>query len=80
MNISADKLELAREAKEIRESEAFKTALDKAKQRRIDELLAETAQTTEAKLAIIAELRAFQAVEQELKSIAGDLAMARRHA
>ena len=80
MNISADKLELAREAKEIRESEAFKTALEKAKQRRIDELLAETAQTTEAKLAIIAELRAFQAVEQELKSIAGDLAMARRHA
>jgi hypothetical protein len=82
MNLSHEKRELAKEAKELRESPAFKAALERAKQRRIDDLLSEStaAQTTEAKLAIIAELRAFQAVEQELKSIADDLIMGRRYA
>ena len=80
MNIPQAKLELAREAKEIRESEAFKAALEKAKTRIINELTAEAYKPAEHKLALIAELRAFGEVEQELKSIADDLAMARRHA
>lgn len=79
--LSPEKRELAKEAKELLESDVFKTAIAKAKQRRLDELLADAspAQTTEAKLAVIAELRAFQAVEQELKSIADDLIMRRRY-
>lgn len=80
--LSHEKRELAKEAKELRESPAFKAAVERARQRRVDELLSESAagQTNEHRLTIIAELRAFQAVEQELKSIADDLIMARRHA
>lgn len=82
MNLPFEKRELAKEAKELRESSAFKAALERARQRRIDELLAEStaAQTNEHRLTLIAELRAFLAVEQELKSIADDLIMERRHA
>lgn len=79
--LSPEQRELAKVAKELRESDAFKEALEKAKQRRLDELLADAIPplTVEHKLGLIAELRAFQAVEQELKSLADDLIMRRRH-
>jgi hypothetical protein len=80
MTLSPEKRELAKEARDTRENPAFKTALEKARQRRLDDLMSEATSATERKLELIAELRAFQAVEQELKSIADDLIMERRHA
>ena len=80
MNIPQAKLELAREAKETRENQAFKAAHERAKADVINELADETTTSTERKLELIAELRAIDRHANALKSIADDLAMARRHA
>lgn len=73
------KLELAREAKEIRESAAFKAAHERARNDVINALASDAMLSTERKIDLVAELRAVDRIAQALKSLADDLSMARRH-
>lgn len=81
MNDLSERRELSRAAHELLADKVFQTAVEKAKQRRLDELMLETTTSPERKLELISEMRAIEAIAQELKSIDDDSKMLRaRHA